>query len=133
MDSFIQKVKGQYSCALNDSLMAQEMTIYSNSIAKNTNLPAMPITSKDDGTHKAIRGFCSGKVGIEAAADDPVTCRGFCKPIPTECIVGDDRLCRISNWNGKYYYMRIYVGVDMNFLELKDDVKAKGGIFATYD
>ena len=94
------------------------MTLYSDANAKNTNLLAKPVISKDDGTHGNKPGFCAAQNGMEALISDPISCRGFCKPIPTECVEGTDRLCRISNWDSEYRYMRIYSGVNMDLVEL---------------
>jgi hypothetical protein len=116
-------------CAVNDSLLTQNMDLYSNSAAQNPNVSTKPITSTD----------ATGDQAKCALFDnDMVKCRGFCKPIPTECVDGLNRLCRISYWRGQYYYMRIYgitydntsgtpVAIVKTFYELKDDIILKGG------
>ena len=103
-----------WKCMVNDMLLTPNKNIQSSSDSNVSDSEfTRPITtSSGTSTLDVKMAYCATFLGIESTKDDTVTCRGFCRPIPTIC-VGEgatkyDRYCYVSNYEENYSHLRIY-------------------------
>jgi hypothetical protein len=114
-----------YVCMVHDRLTTQNTGILSSGTEASDTAAAFAVQplatswEKTDAEFIRMKNYCAGLPGQEASVDDPVQCRGFCKPTPKICVgegaESKNRYCRISNYQGNYLHFRLYDTYDPLF------------------